>query len=80
MGVCEAAGGELHKEGNWCVVKVMQARRDNDTNVHEQSVEARPIWIIIPAAHKVVKSLVPALILQLIHSMITQEVNQGTNY
>ena len=54
--------------------------RQEGTNVCEQGVEARPIWNITPAACRVVKSLVPALILQPIHSMITQEVNRGTNY
>ena len=69
---------KLHKEGNWHVAKVTQART-GDNNVCEQRDEARPIWNITPAACRVVKSLAPALIPQLIHSMNTQEVNRGTN-
>src|SRR5882762_2452755 len=71
---------KLHKEGNWRVAKVTQARRDDNTNVREQCVEARPIRNITPAARRVVKSLAPALIPQAIHSTNSQEVNQGTNY
>ena len=68
---------KLHKEGNW---RVMQARRDNNTNVREQGLEVRPIRNVTLAAHGVVKSLVPAPIPPPIHSMNIQEVNQDTHY
>ena len=67
----------LHKEGNWRVAKVMQARREDNNNVREQRVEVRPIQNITPAACGVVKSLVPAAIPPP-HSMNIQ-VNQNTN-
>jgi hypothetical protein len=68
----------LHKEGNWRVAKVTQARREDNNNVREQRAEARPIRNITPAACRVVKSLAPAAIPPLIHSMNIQ-VNQNIN-
>ena len=66
---------KLHKEGNWHVAKVTQARRDDNTNVCEQDVEARPIWNITPAARRVVKSLAPrAIHFGNIYSFPTQSV------
>jgi hypothetical protein len=69
---------QLRKEGNWRVAKVTQARRDDDSNVREQRVKARPIRNIT-AAHRVVKSLTPAAIPLPILSTNTREVNRNTN-
>jgi hypothetical protein len=68
---------KLRKEGNW---RVMQARKDDNTNVREQRLEVRPIRNVTLAAHGVVKSLVPAPIPLLIHSTNIREVNQDTHY
>jgi hypothetical protein len=66
---------QLHKEGNWQVAKVTQARRDDASNVCEQRVEARLIWNVTPVVCRMVKSLVPAPIPPPIHSMNTRKVN-----
>jgi len=71
---------KLHKEGNWCVAKVTQARRDDNTNVREQGLEAKLIQNVTLAAHGgVVKSLVPVPIPLPIHSMNNREVNRDVN-
>jgi hypothetical protein len=67
---------KLRKEGNW---RITQARDDN-TNVREQGLEARPIRNVTLAAHGVVKSLVPTSIPLPIHSTNIREVNQDTHY
>jgi len=66
----------LHKEGNWRVAKVTQARREDNSNVREQRVEARPIRNITPAARRVVKSLASAPVPPPIH---IREVSRDTD-
>lgn len=68
-------GHQLHKEGNWYVSNIKQARRDDDSHVCEQRVEARPIWNNYPAACRVIKTLISAPIPPPIHLTNTQEVN-----